>query len=130
MRAGIRWVPVVLALLVLAGCASAPLDYPKETTTAVRDTSGTQQAKNAARWLGNDPDVNGFYPLNQGFDAFGARLRLMDNAEVSLDVQYFLMKADDAGLVFAARLLAAADRGVRVRLLLDDIFTTVEDEKL
>ncbi len=51
----------------------------------------------------------------------------MDLAEHSIDAQYFLMKPDYAGLVFTDRLLDAADRGVRVRLLLDDVFTTVED---
>ena len=85
---------IIAVLLVIAGCASAPLDHPKETTAAVRDTSHTLQAKNVARWLGDKTDVNGFYPLNEGFDAFGARLVLMDNAEVSIDVQYFLMKSD------------------------------------
>ena len=71
-----------------------------------------------------------FYPLTQGMDAFGARLSLMDQAEKSIDAQYFLMKPDSAGLVFSAELLQAADRGVRVRFLLDDIFTTVDDRGL
>ena len=79
------------------------------------------------KWVGGRDDVNGFYPLSQGFDAFGARLRLMDLADKSIDAQYFLMKPDDAGLVFAAGLMTAADRGVRVRLLLDDVFTSVKD---
>ncbi len=54
----------------------------------------------------------------------------MELAEKSIDAQYFLMKGDNAGQVFAGGLLRAADRGVRVRFLLDDIFTTVEDEEL
>jgi putative cardiolipin synthase len=118
------------ALLLLAGCASAPLDYPKETTTALEDTSGTRQARQVATWLEGNTEVNGFYPLNEGFDAFGARLLLVDNAEASIDLQYFLMKSDNAGYVLAAKLLDAAERGVRVRVLLDDIFTTVTDEQL
>jgi putative cardiolipin synthase len=77
-----------------------------------------------------DPESNGFYPLIEGKDAFGARLVLMDNAENSIDAQYFLMKPDDAGLVFAHAMLRAADRGVRVRLLIDDVFTTVKDRAL
>lgn len=119
-----------IALLLIAGCASAPLDYPKETTLALEDTSHTREAANALEWLGGRDDVNGFYPLSKGFDAFGARLALMDVAEASIDVQYFLMKPDNAGLVFGGKLLEAADRGVRVRLLLDDIFTTVDDVDL
>lgn len=130
MKRNFRVGSITGVLILVTGCASAPLDYPKESSFAIQDTSQTLQAKNVAKWLDNRTDINGFYPLNQGFDAFGARLALMDNAEVSIDVQYFLMKPDNAGLVFASKLVAAADRGVRVRLLLDDIFTTVEDEKL
>jgi putative cardiolipin synthase len=120
---------LVLVLLFIAGCASAPLDYPKETTLALTDTSQTREGINALEWVGSD-DVNGFYPLSKGFDAFGARLALMAAAEASIDAQYFLMKPDNAGLVFGGKLLEAAGRGVRVRLLLDDIFTTVDDVDL
>jgi putative cardiolipin synthase len=121
---------ISIALFVMAGCVSAPLDYPKETSFAVESTSHTREAKDVSKWLNGRTDVSGFYPLITGFDAFGARLALMDNADVSIDAQYFLMKPDYAGLVFSAKLLDAADRGVRVRLLLDDIFTTVEDVDL
>jgi putative cardiolipin synthase len=115
---------------MLGGCASAPLDYPKETSKALTDTADTVQAGYVEKWLDGNTQVNGFYPLNEGFDAFGARLLLVDSAEESVDLQYFLMKSDNAGYVLAAKLLEAADRGVRVRVLLDDIFTTVNDEQL
>jgi len=115
------------ALLVLAGCASAPLDYPKTQSYAPTDTSATTLAIASERWRSDHADEDGFYPLLKGLDAFGARLALMDRAEKSIDAQYFLMKPDAAGLVFGSKLLQAADRGVHVRLLLDDIFTTVDD---
>jgi putative cardiolipin synthase len=127
MRHRLNLCSFAIAILIIGGCASAPLDYPKEVSTAMADTSATKQAVEVADWLGGRTDVNGFYPLQQGFDAFGARLALMDAAEVSIDAQYFLMKPDDAGLVFAAEMLEAADRGVRIRFLLDDIFTSVDD---
>jgi putative cardiolipin synthase len=66
--------------------------------------------------------------LIKGLDALGARLALIDRAERTIDAQYFLMKPDSAGRLFAGKLVEAADRGVRVRLLLDDIFTTVDDD--
>jgi putative cardiolipin synthase len=115
---------------LIGGCASAPLDYPREATHATQETSNSVQAGYVDKWLDGNTDVNGFYPLNEGFDAFGARLLLIDTAEVSVDLQYFLMKSDNAGYVLAAKLLEAAERGVRVRVLLDDIFTTVTDEQL
>ncbi|MFW2440642.1 MAG: phospholipase D family protein [Arenicellales bacterium] len=117
-------------ILLMTGCVSAPIDYPKQASVAMTDVSGTREALKVRKWLGGKDDVNGFYPLSQGFDAFGARLRLMDVAEKSIDAQYFLMKPDNAGLVFAAGLLKAADRGVRVRFLLDDVFTSVDDVDL
>jgi len=118
---------VLLALAMMAGCASIPLDYPKVPTVALTDTDDTYLAKESAQWRDGQLQGNGFYPLSEGKDAFGARLALMGRAEASIDAQYFLMKPDNAGLVFTDKLLEAANRGVRVRLLLDDIFTTVDD---
>ena len=60
----------------------------------------------------------------------GARLRLIDAAEQSVDLQYFLMKDDVVGALLSNKLLEAADRGVRVRFLLDDIFTSIKDRDL
>ena len=120
---------IVLLILQLAitGCISMPLDHPKVPSTALADTDDTSMAKESATWRDGQLQGNGFYSLSEGLDAFGARLVLMNSAEKSIDAQYFLMKPDSAGLVFTDKLMAAADRGVRVRLLLDDIFTTVDD---
>jgi len=118
----------IVCALFLAGCATAPLDFPKSYSEAITDTSDTHLGREVAEWTAVHPGKSGFYPLVGGIDAFGARLALIDRAEASIDAQYFLMKPDSAGRLFAFKLLEAADRGVRVRLLLDDIFTTVEDE--
>ncbi|MDO4436271.1 MAG: phospholipase D family protein [Cardiobacteriaceae bacterium] len=63
---------------------------------------------------------SGIYPLSNSRDAFLARLALVENAERSLDVQYYIWHDDISGRLLAQRLWAAAERGVRVRLLLDD----------
>lgn len=118
------------AIMVTTGCASVPLDYPKTASSALVDTERTSLAKSSADWRAADIGSNGFYPLTAGLDAFGMRLILMDRAERSIDAQYFMMKQDDAGLVFSKKLMKAADRGVHVRFLLDDIFTTVDDKAL
>ncbi len=128
-NAGITFRHWTLFILLpwFGGCASVALDYPKETSLALHDTDNAFLATASTSWRDSQPEQNGFYPLIEGKDAFGARLSLIDEADMSIDAQYFLMKPDNAGLVFTDKLLEAANRGVRVRLLLDDVFTTVDD---
>ncbi len=113
---------------LISGCASGPINYPRNYSEVITDTRDTTLGRAVTEWHKEHPDISGFYPLISGNDALGARLALIDMAESSIDAQYFLMKKDMAGLVFVAKLLEAADRGVRVRFLLDDIFTSVDDE--
>ena len=120
----------LLLIALLAGCATGPIDYPRTTSTVIVDTKETRLGLDAAQWKQAHPGMSGFYPLISGMDALRARLALIDLADRTIDAQYFLMKNDDAGLIFVGKLLEAADRGVRVRFLLDDIFTTVDDEIL
>ena len=70
-----------------------------------------------------DEGTSGFYPLIDGIEALTARLLLAERAELSIDTQYYLVKTDNASMAFIYALLRAADRGVRVRLLIDDVFT-------
>lgn len=74
-------------------------------------------------------DRSAFYSLSAPTDAFAARLFLIDQATTSLDVQYYIYKADTIGKVFAAHLLLAAHRGVKVRMLMDDLSTSGKDEQ-
>lgn len=124
----------VIGLLFLLGqivsCATVSFDQPKTSSHYIKDVSNTSLGKNVTEWSNRHGGASGFYPLLEGMDALGARLRLAERAEVSLDLQYFLMKDDTAGTVIAAALLKAADRGVRVRFLLDDVFTTAPDRIL
>ncbi len=123
-------VRVAVPVFCLAGCAAGPMNYPRTYSEVITETEDTSLGRNAADWQANHPDVSGFYPLVNGIDALGARLLLMDEAERTIDAQYFLMKSDMAGALFVGKLLEAADRGVRVRFLLDDIFTSVDDRSL
>jgi len=121
------FVSIVLALL-MAGCATAPFDFPKQYSEAIVGTGDTYLGKEVSEWVADHPGKSGFFPLLDGLDALGVRLVMIDHAERTIDAQYFLMKPDSAGRLFARKLMEAADRGVRVRLLLDDIFTTVDDD--
>ncbi|QIK42220.1 phospholipase D family protein [Pontivivens nitratireducens] len=66
------------------------------------------------------PELSGISPLENGMDAFVARMMLAGAAVSSIDVQYYIWRADMTGHLLLKALLHAADRGVRVRLLLDD----------
>ncbi len=119
-----RTLTCTLALLVLAGCASIDFDYPRTESVHLTDTADTYLGKQVVPIVAlQAPDQSGFYPMNDGVDALAARLLLAERAEKSIDVQYYLIKNDIVGRAFFYVLLRAADRGVRVRLLLDDMFT-------
>lgn len=66
------------------------------------------------------PDKTGVYPLSRGTEAFAARMLLARQAQSSIDVQYYIWHDDLTGTLLLDALRAAAARGVRVRLLLDD----------
>ena len=117
-----------IGVLLASGCATVSFKEHKTHTHAITDIQDTTLGRYAAAKTANLDGQSGFYPLSQGMDALGIRLHLADMAEKSIDLQYFLMKNDTAGAVIANALLKAADRGVRVRILLDDVFTTVPDD--
>lgn len=112
-------VPVVAGSLT--GCGTVPIDYPRQVSTAPIDTDDTPFGIGLAPVLDSRPNQSGVYPLGDGLDAYVARLALARAAAETLDVQYYLFHEDDTGRLLAAHLLEAADRGVRVRLLLDDM---------
>jgi len=71
-----------------------------------------------------------YWLLDRGDLALKARLALTDLAVSTLDIQYFIWEADETGRLLAQRVIRAADRGVRVRLLLDDILLTKRDDEI
>ena len=114
----------------LIGCAHVPFDYPRVASSARDISAGGQVYGSAASLTRGRGGKSAFIPLVEGNDALGARLRLIESAERSIDAQYFLVKPDLAGGLFAQSLADAADRGVRVRLLVDDVFTTANDRQV
>ncbi len=123
-----RHIALAAALIVTSGCASIDFDYPRSESYALTDTDDTYLGKEIAEADVNyPPDHSGFHPLSDGVDALAARILLAQRAEKSIDAQYYLIKNDIVGRAFILSLLQAADRGVRVRLLLDDMFTSGYD---
>ena len=121
---------VVVVLLVLSGCATLPKDFERSENFAIQDTADTKIARDLAPLAAKYPEQSGVYLLNKGMDAFAARMALIETAEKSLDVQYYIWHHDLTGKVILQRLLVAANRGVRVRLLLDDLDTAGKDQIL
>ena len=119
MRAAL--LPLGLLLLgCLNGCASIPYDYPRPVSSALYRPEGTSLGEEFQAQAVKHPGASGFYLLPTGVDAFSGRARLIDRAEKTLDLQYYILHDDFTGKFLLERLIAAADRGVRVRLLLDD----------
>ncbi|MDH3513131.1 MAG: phospholipase D family protein [Gammaproteobacteria bacterium] len=114
---------IMWLVVALSACATVDFDYPKAESTAVLNTDATHFGKLLATQRDAHPDMAGFYVLTDGIEALAARLLLAERAEQAIDAQYYLITDDMIGLVFIGALLEAADRGVRVRLLLDDIQT-------
>jgi cardiolipin synthase C len=126
----IRTSLLIIALGLVSACVSVPFDYPKNHTVAPPPSASTTLGSRAIQWQQEYGELSGFYGLAEGMDALGARLRMMEGAEATIDAQYFLIKPDRAGALFTGKMLLAADRGVRVRLLLDDIFTSAPDRAI
>jgi len=114
-----------LAVMFTVACTT-PLqveELPNETALEV---------SKAPFWseISNTRSDDWFYLLNIGEDALEWRLRMIDSARVSIDMEAFLWKPDESGRQIMLHILAAADRGVKVRFLLDDSFTMHEGTAL
>ncbi|MDM0055253.1 phospholipase D family protein [Variovorax fucosicus] len=122
------WLAIAAGLL-LGACASLPPPVPGVPTHAMSDVATTSLARLVAADAAAHPTAfSGFRLLPEAAFAFDARISLARNAEKTLDVQYYLIQNDDVGLLFLRELRDAAARGVRVRLLVDDLYTGGEDE--
>ncbi len=110
-----------VAILMISGCATLPKDFDRPESYALTDTENTAFGKARAKARVAHLGKSGFHLLGNGLDAFVARAVLSHYAERSIDVQYYLYHDDLVGRLFTDLLLKAADRGVRVRLLVDDM---------
>jgi putative cardiolipin synthase len=113
----------------VGGCDSLP-QVERSQTHALANNSDTRLGQAELARTGARPGLTGAHPLEDGLDAFGARVGLARAAARTLDVQYYIFNPDTTGFAFLGELLSAADRGVRVRLLLDDIHTSRLDRIL
>jgi len=111
---------VVIAAVAVYGCSTLPPLGQRTTSVALERTEATPLGQAVAPLAAANPGRSGVHPLVDGRDAFAARVLLAHSAEKSLDVQYYIWRDDLTGTLMLDALRAAAERGVRVRLLLDD----------
>ena len=117
-----------LLILFLAGCASLPEDLQQQPSFSWQTPETTALGALIAETAPSDPSLSGVELLADPAAAFGARFAIAGLAERTLDMQYYLWKGDLAGQLLLWRALQAADRGVQVRLLIDDIYHSGRDD--
>ncbi len=122
-----RTTGALLALAVAAGCAAHYAKYPRSPSTAFQEYRSTSLGRLFDPTAAEHPGESGVVYMRYGSKALVARLALADLAERSLDLQYFIWDADISGHLLADRVIKAADRGVRVRVLLDDVSVVDRD---
>ena len=116
----------MIAAAVLVGefgvgaCASLPPLEGRVASTAITDTADTRLGKAVAQAPESHEGESGQIPLSNPRESFAARVLLARAAERSLDLQYYIWHRDTTGYVLLEEVWNAAERGVRVRLLLDD----------
>lgn len=118
---------ILLCVLILAGCASIPEDFEQQPAYAWTHPEETAMGTFFAAFQPDDPGLSGVRLIAAPNEAFLARFGFAGLAEKTLDLQYYLWKGDTTGRLLLHQVLAAADRGVKVRILIDDIFHSGRD---
>jgi cardiolipin synthase C len=130
-RASLRML-IIAALIVLfaliGGCAALPSSVQRPVSQALVDEqTSLAQAAAAAMPAAAAADQSGLRLIPDGDQALASRIALIRRAEQSLDVQTYHLASDGTGALFLSELRAAAARGVRVRLLVDDLYAAGQD---
>jgi putative cardiolipin synthase len=122
---------VVVIALFAAGCATVPgQNYPKEASTAFAHPETTKLGRQLQARAPDHPEVSGFRLLVEGIDGFLIRAEMANAAEQTLDLQYYIIQNDNTGKLLMDAVLRAADRGVRVRMLIDDNDDTTRNAQI
>lgn len=123
-------VAAALAGVLIAGCAANRPNASAVPSTALSPVEQTSLQRAIAEMSRTNPQESGMRLLALGREALGLRMALADAAERTLDLQYYRIHDDRAAHAALAHVAAAAERGVRVRILLDDVHALGRDEPL
>ena len=122
----------LLLVAAIGGCASLPpgSDYPRVVTTALANPGETTLGRHFATAAADNGGNSAFRMIAVGADGFLTRMEMINAAERTLDLQYYIFRGDVTGRLLTDAALRAADRGVRVRVLVDDGDTVGGDEQI
>src|SRR5450755_4787424 len=115
-------------ILVVSGCAGLPRHVEKSRSVAFQKPDTTKLGRIV---VGDEvgKNLSGIRLLSSGDEAFASLIALADHAERTLDIQYYIIHEDDSSRTLLHHVRLAADRGVRVRMLVDDLNTAGEDRR-
>jgi phosphatidylserine/phosphatidylglycerophosphate/cardiolipin synthase-like enzyme len=119
---------MAIAMLWLAGCVGLPLHVQKLPSDALREPGGTELGR-IVEQVNAGHNLSGVHLLTSGDEALASLIALADRAERTLDIQYYIIHQDDSSRLLLRHVRMAADRGVRVRMLVDDLNTAGEDRR-
>jgi putative cardiolipin synthase len=118
------------ALSILAGCAGLPQHVKKYPSEALESPQATRLGQIVEESEdGNARTLSGIRLLSSGEEALHSLIALADHADRTLDIQYYIIRQDESARVLLEHVRDAADRGVRVRVLVDDLNTAGEDRR-
>jgi putative cardiolipin synthase len=133
LRRCARLIRVGAGLLVAAlvtGCAGLPLLQDRPATYALKPSTDSSLGRAVLPQVQQHPGLTGAIPIDDGRVAFGVRAALVRSAARSVDIQTFIWHSDATGTLLFDEVMCAAKRGVRVRLLIDDMNTAGTDPTL
>jgi putative cardiolipin synthase len=127
-----RIAAVLVAFAFISACSSLPPghDYPRIESTALAESVPTKLGGQLEKAISEHGGNSGFRFLSFGVDGYLTRMQMINAAEKTLDLQYFIFRGDETGRLLTDAALRAADRGVRVRILTDDGETIAGDEQI
>lgn len=127
-----RWMAGVAALLAAGGCTGLPKEVDRPVSHALEAPLSTPLGRlvNEHRTAAGARSPSGFLLLSGPQAAYSSRLALVEAAQKTLDLQYYAIHADTSTERLLLGVVAAARRGVRVRVLLDDFHSTERDAQV
>lgn len=123
----------VIVITFYTGCSSKTQDNQqaeKNTCTLVREIDSISLEKALSPFKNEMESKTGVLVLEDGGNSMMARAWLTEHATKSIDIQYFIFSTDNVGLIACDYLVRAADKGIKIRILVDDIMVEAKGSEL